>query len=397
MTNKQITNFAIDLDEQTQKQFENCYNKKFVISASLMPDAHKGYVAPIGSVFITKDYIIPSWVGYDIGCGMIACKFKKKDILKQIKKYDFHIFDQVKSVIPMGQGNISKHNKITQETKIQFKELIKNLKEKEYNKEIFKLLNTQSLAHLGTLGSGNHFIELGFIDTQENQNKKEEQEINQDEVWVIIHSGSRGIGHKIATHYMKIAANKKDKFEETYPLKIDTREAKEYLNILEFTQEFALLNRLEMAYKVRDVLRETLNDKILDFELWINKNHNHAIEQNNNTFIHRKGATPAKKGEKGIIPANMKDGSYLVEGKGNKDYLESSSHGAGRKLSRAKARKTLNLENFKKDMKNIIAETNKDTIDESPQAYKDINEVMKAQEKSVKVIAHIKPLINWKG
>lgn len=381
---KQITNFAIEPDENTINQFNNCIKEDFVIKASLMPDAHSGYVAPIGSVLVTKDYLVPAWVGYDIGCGMIACKIEaEKDIYEKIMTHRQEIFERVKELVPMGEGKLNHIQNISQKTKDDFKQLLNKFKESEYDNEILKYIKNKALSNLGTLGSGNHFLEIGF-------------EEKTKDYWVIIHSGSRGIGHRVATKYMKKASQDEKNYEATNPLEDTTKEGKEYKNILNFGLEFALLNRLEMSYKVEMALNEIISEKI-KLILWTNKNHNHAIEEEKNIYIHRKGATPAKKGERGVIPANMRDGCFLVEGLGNKDFLESSSHGAGRKMSRTEAKKMITLEDFKKTMKNITGTINHTTIDEAPDAYKNIFDVMKAQEKSVKEIAYIKPIINWKG
>lgn len=381
---KKITNFAIDLDENTYKQFENCYKLDFVFSASLMPDAHFGYVAPIGSVFVTLDYIVPSWVGYDIGCGMIACKFSKKNIVQLVKENSKKIFDKVNLKIPMGKGNDNIFENISDKTKDEFNNLIINFKKGYVDKNIYNYIYNSSLKTIGSLGSGNHFIELG----QDGEKL--------DDLWLIIHSGSRTVGHKIATYYMKKASGKENDYEKTYPIKVESELGKQYLNSLNFCLNFALLNRLEMANSVKEILREVLGDDKLDFELWTNKNHNHVIFENG-FFIHRKGATSAKKGERGVIPANMRDGSFLVEGLGNNDFLESSSHGAGRQLSRVEAKKNISMQDFINSMKKIVANVSEKTLDESPQVYKNITHIMSAQEKSVKIVAHIKPIINWKS
>lgn len=381
---KKITNFAINYDNETKKQFDHCCSQDFVKEASLMPDAHSGYVAPIGSVLKTKDFVVPAWVGYDIGCGMIACKFNRKNIINDIKLNSQEIFDEVNKIIPMGKGAISEQKFVSLEIKNNYKKLLEKFSKKEHNKEIYKFLRTQALAHLGSLGSGNHFIELLL-----------EKNGSEDELWLVIHSGSRGVGHKVATHYMKQASNNENKYEITSKLDVNSQIGKEYLNILEFGLEFALLNRLEMAYRVKKILKKIIN-KNLDFELWVNKNHNHCIKENN-YYIHRKGATPAKLNERGVIPANMRDGCFLVRGLGNKDYLESSSHGAGRKLSRNEARNTIKINDFENSMIGITGNINESTIDEAPMAYKNIFEVMKAQESSVKIVSHLLPIINWKG
>ena len=377
---KKIFDYSLDADEETLRQFKECYSRDFVVSAALMPDAHKGYVAPIGAVLITKEYIIPSWVGFDIGCGMIAVRIKGKNIFEKMKTNIDKIYNQVEKNIPLGVGNINKEGNITEKTKENFKKLLEKFKQGPHDKNIFHLLRDAALRHLGTLGGGNHFIELGFY-------KKE--------IWLVIHSGSRGIGHKLAKKYMINASKSETDYEKTFPLDIKSQLGKEYLNVLNFGLDYALLNRLEMSYKIIEILEEILKEK-LKTELWVNKNHNHAILEKG-FYIHRKGATPAKKGERGVIPGNMRDGSFLVVGLGNSKFLNSSSHGAGRSLSRKEAKEKISMESFEKSMKGIKGTISIRTLDEAPMAYKNINEVMDAQKKSVKIIKHILPIINWKG
>lgn len=380
MKKKKIFNYSIDTDKETLKQFENCSSEGFVESAALMPDAHKGYSAPIGSVLITKGKIVPAWVGYDIGCGLIAIRIKEKNILNKIIENKQKIYNEVLKKVPMGIGEYQNPANITEKTKQEFKKLLAKFQQGSYDKNIFNFLRDTSLKHLGTLGGGNHFIEIGYY-------KKE--------VWLIIHSGSRGIGHRVAKKYMIKASNSKDNFERTFPLDVNSQLGKEYLNVLDFGLEYALLNRMEMSYKIIEAIEKVLNKKIKT-ELWVNKNHNHAIYEKG-YYIHRKGATPAKKGEKGIIPGNMRDGSFLVVGLGNSKFLNSSSHGAGRALSRKEAKQKISLEDFKKSMQGIQGTVSEKTLDEAPMAYKNLNKVMEAQKKSIKIIKDIKPIINWKG
>ncbi|MCH8945476.1 MAG: RtcB family protein [Nanoarchaeota archaeon] len=382
---KEIYNHGIDVDEKTLEQFKNCYSEKFVVAAALMPDAHLGYVAPIGAVFKTQDFIVPSWVGFDIGCGLIALKIKGKSLIEKIRNNREEIYKKVLDKIPMGVGMYNKEIDITKKTKEEFKNILGKFQKNAYDKGILNYLKTAAIKHLGTLGAGNHFIELGY-------DSKTEKEL-----WLIIHSGSRGVGHNVAKKYMIKASKSKERkeYEKTFPLKADSEIGKEYLNILKFGLDYALLNRLEMAYKVVETLNDILN-KDLRYELWVNKNHNHAIYEKG-YFIHRKGATPAKKGERGIIPGNMRDGSFLVEGKGNKKFLNSSSHGAGRSMSRKNAKKKYTMSQFKESMKGIVGNISKKTLDELPMAYKDIFRVMESQKDSVKVVKYIKPIINWKG
>ena len=398
LTEKKIYNYAIDADEETMKQFYNCYSQSFVTAAALMPDAHVGYAAPIGSVLITKNYVVPAWVGFDIGCGLIAVKLSSKNILEKIKNHTDEIFNQINRDVPMGVGEYSKEKDITEKTKKEFQELLRKFESHEHDKQILQYLKSTALKHLGTLGGGNHFIELDYDEKELSLKKRSQREKiikNKNEMWLIIHSGSRGIGHRVATKYMISASGSKTDYEKTFPLDVKLQLGKEYLNILDFGLEYALLNRMEISYKVISAIEKVLKEK-LKTELYANKNHNHAILEKGK-YIHRKGATPAKKGEKGIIPGNMRDGTYLIEGKGNAKFLYSSSHGAGRALSRHSAKKQITMEQFREAMKGIKGNISESILDESPHAYKDIEKVMNAQKSSVKIIKKIKPLINWKG
>jgi len=380
---KKIYNYGINVDEETLKQFKDCYSEDFVVAAALMPDAHLGYAAPIGAVLKTKKFVVPAWVGFDIGCGLIALQIKGKKLVEKIKDNREKIYAKVMKKVPMGAGNYNKEG-VTEKTKNEFKKILEKFEKCPHDKNIANYLKSVAMKHLGTLGGGNHFIELGTDEKEK-------------ELWIVVHSGSRGVGHTVAKKYMMKASGSKDKseYEKTFSLDSSSETGKEYLNVLDFGLDYALLNRMEIAYKVIDALKEILNED-LKYEVWVNKNHNHAVYENG-FFIHRKGATPAKKNERGIIPGNMRDGSFLVVGKGNAKFLNSSSHGAGRSMSRKKAREKYSLKEFSEAMKGIIGTVSTETLDELPMAYKNISEVMKAQEKSVKIIKHIKPLINWKG
>jgi tRNA-splicing ligase RtcB (3'-phosphate/5'-hydroxy nucleic acid ligase) len=377
--------FAPNLDDSVLNQFQECLNQEFTLSGALMPDAHYGYVAPIGAVLVTKGMVVPSWVGYDIGCGVIAIKIKGKNLLAKVKKNSKSIYEEVSKRIPMGLGKLRAEHTLHIETKEEFQKLILKFEKQNHNPEILKYLKRKGKSNLGTLGHGNHFVELG----SDGKN-----------VWLIVHSGSRHIGHHVAEHYMKVAMNEageKGNIERTFGLNVESKLGKEYLTVLDFLLNFALLNRIEIAKHTIEGIEFVLSEKV-KWELWTNKNHNHAIQLGKTkNFVHRKGATPSKKGEKGVIPGNMRDGSFLVIGKGSKVFLESSSHGAGRAMSKRKAKETFSMKEFESTMKGIVATVEEGTIDESPFAYKNIFEVMKAQEKSVKIYKHIKPLINWKG
>lgn len=397
ISKKKIYNYGIDVDKGTLEQFKNCYSQDFVVSAALMPDAHLGYVAPIGSVFKTKDFIVPAWVGFDIGCGLIAIRIKVKDSIKNVREKQDQIYNLVMKKIPMGVGKYNKPDKVTEKTKKSFEALLKKFEKGVHDIDILNYLKTAAIKHLGTLGGGNHFIELGYDEQGDTPFAKPPKNKSKKELWLIIHSGSRGIGYQVAKKYMIKASGKekKSEYEKTFPLNKNSKLGKEYLNILTFGLDYALLNRLEMSYKVIDALKEVFQ-KDLKSELWVNKNHNHAVYEKG-YFIHRKGATPAKKNERGIIPGNMRDGSFLVEGKGNLKFLNSSAHGAGRSISRRGAKEKYTMEQFRETMKGIKGTVSEKTLDELPMAYKDFFKVMNAQKESVKIIKHIKPIINWKG
>ncbi len=419
--NKPYKIYATLIDEETQKQFEDVLKAPFVTYGALMPDAHAGYTMPIGGVCATDGVIVPQFVGFDIGCGV--CAYATDYFKDDVAKVSEEIYRGIVERVPLGFNSFKNHQSFKSDLPItDFAKLI---------------LNQSGLKQLGTLGGGNHFIEVGF---------------GRDErVWVVIHSGSRGFGHKIASHYMlqayleqnpaeeKLSRVVKDweernvKFKEAnleaynkalkkyinkqslkiaqssrldnikgiWGLRLDSDLGKSYEIDQNFALNFALENRKRMITAVVDALNSALKgDFEIDFDdsqRFINRNHNHAeFDEDLNLWIHRKGATHAKKGMLGVIPGNMRDGSFVVRGKGAKESLFSSSHGAGRVMSRRKAQSSVTLEQFKESMSGIYGTVDENTIDESPFAYKDIFEVMELQSDLIDVVEHIRPIINVK-
>lgn len=356
--------YAEFVEDTAMEQFETCMDSPFVVQGALMPDAHTGYDAPIGSVFATKDVLYPAWVGYDIGCGMSAIKLDAdKDEVQAKSK---QIYDNIYRDIPVGfnthkedqnwDGRLLPHTSVAAD---QFE-------------------SRRALKQLGTLGGGNHFIEVGYDE--------------HGDVWIVIHSGSRGMGHGIAGHYMKAAKDEglNGALDDASPIGID------YKVDLEYALQYALANREHMIGAVVEVLNRRLDGVTADTQSFINRNHNHA-EFKDGLWIHRKGATHAETGMRGVIPGNMRDGSFIVVGKGNADSMCSSSHGAGRVLGRKAAKRELNMEDFTATMDGVLAKVCEDTLDESPGAYKNIFDVMAQQTDLVDVVHHVKPLINIKG
>lgn len=354
-------------------QFISAMEQPFATRGALMPDAHLGYSLPIGGVVETMRYVLPSWVGYDIGCGMSAIPTTYS--AQEIEANAEGIFHAIMMSVPVGFNH---HDyPLTYAASLNLDTCTSTMK------GIFEEKNGGR--QLGTLGGGNHFIEIGADET--------------GRVWIIIHSGSRGVGHGCATHYMKLASGTGKASEGHFGFHSESDEGRDYIKDLNWCLDFALYNRTVMSYlvmaSIKTVIR-TGQHRLLTDEM-INRNHNHAESKDGIHWIHRKGATHAEKGMMGVIPGNMRDGSFIVEGKGCEASLCSSSHGAGRVLGRAKAKKLLDLEDFQITMEGIVANVQAGTLDESPMAYKDIFTVLNEQEECMEIKYHVKPILNVKG
>jgi tRNA-splicing ligase RtcB len=350
-------------------QFFDALSQPFAIRGALMADAHCGYSLPIGGVVATDGVVVPAWIGFDIGCGV--CAMRTRYTRDQIV-YDSvsSIYAGVRERIPMG-FNHHKHP-VSWRTPPMSKR----------GERIF--YEKGGLRQLGTLGGGNHFIEVGYDED--------------GYVWVVVHSGSRGVGHGIATQYMKIASGTNKAKEGHYGFELNTPDGIDYIIDMEMCLEFALFNRYQIIDEVLRTMSKVLGGDS-GSQSFINRNHNHAEIIDGNVVIHRKGATHAGAGMMGVIPGNMKDGSFIVEGLGNPDSLNSSSHGAGRVMGRREAKQQLDVKLFTEMMSDarVYCDANEHNIDESPLAYKDIFKVMEEQNGLVKVLHHIKPIMNWKG
>jgi len=358
--------YAEVLEPKALQQFMEAMDQESTVSGALMPDAHAGYTLPIGAVIATNNKVFPSYVGYDIGCGM--CATRTTFNVDMLKANSLSIMNQIYEDLPVG----FKHHNAPQETSLDFFRLTPE--------GLVIAADKKALSQLGTLGGGNHFVEIGCDEM--------------DRVWIIVHSGSRGFGHGIAEHYMKLASPSGKASEGFYGFDADSDDGKRYINDLNFALDFALENRAAIIKTVMNAINKFVPGETSG--TLINRNHNHA-ELKDGLWIHRKGATHAEAGMEGIIPGNMRDGSFIVVGKGNPESLFSSSHGAGRVMGRAQAAKTLSYSEFQESMVGVTARTGIELLDESPKAYKDIFEVMKLQEDLVEVVCHVKPIINIKG
>ncbi|MCP4341341.1 MAG: RtcB family protein [Desulfobulbaceae bacterium] len=338
---------------------------------ALMPDCHRGYGVPIGGVLATKDVVIPNAVGVDIGCGVQVCRLPIHDLSREQVQM---ARKGIRKVVPTG----FRHHKRGQKESY--------MPDGHDSLEIVGREYQSARKQLGTLGGGNHFIEL--------------QKGNDGWIYIMIHSGSRNLGLKVAKHYRDIAKELRIKKEgivkDLSYLKLNTDTALDYLKEMDYCVRFAHASRSLMMNRCIEVL-----ESIMDFDghrSRLDIAHNYASEEvhfGERVLVHRKGATSAYDGELGIIPGDIGSSSFIVEGLGNADSFCSCSHGAGRVLGRAKAKDTLDLdEEMKKlDDQGIVHDIrSRGKLDEAIGAYKDIQDVMKNQRDLVKIKVELKPL-----
>lgn len=322
----------------------------------VMPDVHAGRGCAVGTTMTVTDKIAPGLVGADIGCGMTAIKVAGKKF--EIQKLDKLIHEK----IPAGMSVRTKQHRFAEKTELDHLLCLKHIRK------------DKALISIGTLGGGNHFIE---VDKDEKNGK-----------WLIIHSGSRHLGTEVAGYYQNEAFARSPEgvpFELAYATG-DLLDA--YLHDLAIVQAFAETNRAAIA-------DEIIRGMKLDVEDSFSTIHNYIdIEAK----ILRKGAVSAKSGERLIIPMNMRDGCLFCIGKGNEDWNQSAPHGAGRLMSRAEALQSFTLSQFKKEMKHVYSSTvNKDTLDESPMAYKPVDSIVSQIQETVEITGRMVPVYNFKA
>jgi tRNA-splicing ligase RtcB len=371
-------------EEGAMQQARNLAKLSFAYKQiCLMPDTHQGYGMPIGGVMATIGAVVPNAVGVDIGCGMCAVETSVIEIeIDKLKK----ILDEIRKQIPVGFS----HQACAQSEDLMPMRLATigtglKIIDEEY---------LSARKQLGTLGGGNHFIEI--------------QKGNDNHIWIMIHSGSRNLGKKVADYYNKVAIELNEKYHSKVPkewqlafLPLDSNEARNYLAEMQYCVDFALANRKLMMDRICNIFIDILKPNYI--EVMINIAHNYAGIENHfgkNVLVHRKGATSAKEGEIGIIPGSQGTASYIVKGLGNPESFMSCSHGAGRKMGRKEAQRSLILEDEQKrldDLGILHSINKKEDLDEASGAYKDIDIVMKEQEDLVKPIVELQPLAVIKG
>lgn len=383
--NDRLVSWASMLEDQTRQQAVTSAELDFIYPhIALMADAHLGYGATVGSVIPTLGAVMPAAVGVDIGCGMIAVQtqFKSADLPKDLKI----LREQIERSIPVSAGKYNRKIQVTAAPRID--ELETMALEIDFDPDAF---DKNWRVQLGTLGGGNHFIEV-CLDEDDN-------------VWTFLHSGSRGIGNKVATHHIGVAKGLRHEAGDQLPhadlawLTEGSAEFDEYIAHLRWAQHFALLNREEMMDRVNNQLGRWAGEPVHDMQR-INSHHNFTEQEEHfdkTVWVTRKGAIRARDGDMAAIPGSMGAASYIVEGTGNAQALDSAPHGAGRQYSRRAARRSFSQDDLRKAMAGIEYRDTAKFIDEIPQAYKPIDQVMEDSKDLVSIRHTLRQIVNVKG
>ena len=387
-----LVNWASILDHETLRQAERTASLPFIHPhVALMPDAHLGKGATVGSVLPTRGAIIPAAVGVDIGCGMIAVRTPWSVDDLRARGSLAPLRGDIERAVPLSAGKYNR--KLTDTARRRVAELEELAA--ELGDHVLPAVTgaTPNWAlQLGSLGSGNHFIEV----TADEQQR----------VWLFLHSGSRGVGNKIAMRHIAIARKRADRERLDLPdrdlawLEEGTPEFDRYIAELRWAQHFALLNREEMMDRVADCLARHMRADGTPRLESVNCHHNftqHETHDGVDLWVSRKGAIEAQRGQDGLIPGSMGTASYVVTGRGNPESLNSSPHGAGRAFSRSRARKTFTRAQLEESMKGIEWRHSDVFLDEIPAAYKPIDQIMEDAKDLVDVRHTLRQLVNVKG
>ncbi|WP_017608596.1 RtcB family protein [Nocardiopsis xinjiangensis] len=375
-----------DVDDQVMGQLRNISAVPWVHGLAVMPDVHFGKGATVGSVIAMRDAVSPAAVGVDIGCGMTAVRtgLRAEDLPEDLRR----VRSALEAVVPVG---FDMHGEEVDPASLPL------LDERDWDRfwSAFEDLapsvhHRRDRAHrqMGTLGGGNHFLEVCLDDD--------------GRVWIVLHSGSRNIGNELAAHHIEQARSlphNQDLPDRDLAVFVSrTPQMEAYRRDLFWAQEYAKRNRdVMMALACRAVLEQIPHTT---FEQWISCHHNYVAEETYDgvdLLVTRKGAIRAGRGEYGVIPGSMATGTYIVRGLGNPDSFNSASHGAGRRMSRNKARRTFSRRDLLEQTRGVECRKDTGVIDEIPGAYKDLESVMAAQTDLVEVVAHLRQVICVKG
>lgn len=377
--------WASDVEESAMEQIVNLTKLPFLYHhLAIMPDVHAGMGMPIGGVLATVDAVIPNAVGVDIGCGMCAVKtsWRVEEISLDVLRKK--IMRGIRKAIPLGK----EHHKKAQD---------ENFMPQGHDIDSMTVVSRQYISatkQVGTLGGGNHFIEL--------------QRDEEGTLWVMIHSGSRNLGKQVGDYYNRLAATLNERWHSVVNpelrlafLPLKTKEFNDYWAEMQYCVDFALSNRRLMMERIKEVLADALPG--IEFEPMINIAHNYAAWEHHygkNVIVHRKGATLAREGVVGIIPGSQGTASYIVEGLGNPESFCSCSHGAGRVMSRTKAVQSLSLQDEIKrldDQGIVHAIRTVHDLEEAVGAYKDIEQVINNELDLVRIVTRLLPIAVIKG
>ncbi len=379
-----------EIEERARQQLSNIATLPFIHKhIAAMPDVHCGIGATIGSVIACHKAIIPAAVGVDIGCGMIACRLSltANDLDEKLLK---NVFDQISRDVPVGRGQHRQERALTDRA-LPFEPQLMAMTEK--HPKLLKAFGKFSnwICQMGSLGGGNHFIELCLDESQR--------------LWIMLHSGSRGIGNALGDYFIDLARKDMERLFIHLPdrdlayFPEGSEHFNDYIKAVDWAQRYAFENRQAML----DLIIAALKRHLPPFEITteaVNCHHNYVAHEHHydaNVWVTRKGAIRAREGDFGIIPGSMGAKSYIVRGKGNPESFHSCAHGAGRKMSRTAAEKQFTTADLAQQTEGIICRKDKGVIDEIPGAYKDIDTVMANQADLVEVVHTLKQVLCIKG
>ena len=386
---------GVPLEDEARKQLQNIAKLPFIHRwISVMPDVHLGKGATVGSVVPTIGAIVPAAVGVDIGCGMIAARTTL--VASDLPDNLAEIRDAIERAVPHGRTD-QRHARDkgawenAPELAVEgWSQLVADF-EKICERHP-RLKKTNNLKHLGTLGTGNHFIEICLDEAQR--------------VWFMLHSGSRGVGNAIGTHFITLAKEEMRRWMINLPdqdlayLPEGSQHYADYVFAVDWAQRYARINREIMMRHVVDAVRKVIPKPFEAQAEAVNCHHNYVNREHHfgkDVLVTRKGAVSARKGELGIIPGSMGAKSFIVRGLGNADSFHSCSHGAGRVMSRTQAKKLISLDDHLKATAHVECRKDADVVDESPAAYKSIDAVMEAQKDLVEIVHTLRQVVCVKG
>lgn len=391
--------WTTDIEESALKQLHNLSTLPFIHRhIAVMPDVHWGMGSTVGSVIPTIKAIVPAAVGVDIGCGMVAHKLSIR--ADQLPDSLLATRSAIEAAIPHGRtdnggaGDRGAWHDVPEDIAGTFKGLAEDDRFMEITVQEPKALtgHVNAERHLGTLGTGNHFIEL-CLDKD-------------DGVWLMLHSGSRGIGNRLGSYFINKAKEEMERWHikladpDLAYLPEGTRFFNSYWKAVSWAQDFALANRTIMMGRAIAAVSKAIGIEIQTGEHAVNCHHNYVSVENHygqNVYVTRKGAVRAREGDMGIIPGSMGARSFIVRGKGNPESFCSCSHGAGRRMSRGEAKRRYSVADLEAQTTGVECRKDADVIDEIPEAYKSIQEVIDNQSDLVEVVAELRQIVCVKG